>query len=58
MKNSKAQVPKIIHAGKWKCENGNRVNVAVISKLGPDLEARLNKCERKFDLGTVLHIGV
>ena len=54
----KCQVPTIYHVGPWVCEKSkNRVNIAVIEKLGPDLEKRFKACKNKFDLETVLHIG-
>ena len=53
----KAQVPEIHHVGPWTGQTGNKLNIAVITLLGKDLEKRFNDCKRKFNLATVLHIA-
>jgi len=56
---TEANVPNLHFVGDEKSEDGKReYHVMVMDLLGPSLEDLFHSCHRKFDLKTVLLVGV
>lgn len=54
----KTAVPNLHFVGDEKTESGKMYHVMVMDMLGKSLEDHFTECRRKFDLKTVLHVGV
>ena len=51
-------LPNLHFVGDEKTEDGKMYHVMVMDMLGKSLEDLFQECRRKFDLRSVLHIGV
>jgi hypothetical protein len=54
----RTKVPNLHFVGDHFTETGQMYHVMVMDLLGKSLEDLFQDCGKKFDLGTVLHIGV